>query len=87
MTGQPQDANLQPPSFESRVALAQLGVLAELHTAEERIALIYCTLLVEPMDGQRPDARRLFAILESLRSLQKLYPPITLRKGQRRHCE
>ncbi|QQO01340.1 hypothetical protein [Pseudomonas sp. SW-3] len=87
MTGQPQEANLQPPSFEARAAKAQLGVLAELHAAEERIALIYGTLLVEPMDGQRPDARRLFAILESLRALQKLYPPVTLRKGQQRHGE
>lgn len=77
LTEQPQTAPLVP--FETRAAEAEPGVLAELHGAERRIAKIYTDLLVEKTDGRQPGARRLFAILESLRSLQKLYPAITPR--------
>lgn len=76
MTGQPQEVHEQP-SFEARAAQAQREVLAELDASEKRIGLIYTALLVGPADGRRPEARRMFAILESLRALQKLYPPIT----------
>nr|WP_312159413.1 hypothetical protein [Pseudomonas juntendi] len=65
------------PSFEARAAQAQRDVQAELNTAEQRIAQLYTALLVEPKDGHSPEARRLMAILDSLRNLQKLYPPIT----------
>jgi hypothetical protein len=78
MTSDHPEAPIQP-SFEARAAQAQCDVITELHAAERRIAMIYTMLLVEPMDGHRPEARRLMAILESLRALNKLYPPITPR--------
>lgn len=77
LTEQPPAIPLVP--FETRAAEAEPAVLGELHGAERRIAKIYTDLLVEKTDGRQPGARRLFAILESLRSLQKLYPPITPR--------
>lgn len=82
MTGQPQEAPVQLLSFEARAAQAQRDVMRELKAAEKRIGLIYLALNAEKDDGRRPDTRRLYAILESLRTLQKLYPPITpSRKG------